>query len=145
LVAEINLEQPERSPIENLKHFLDNWNGVIEITHNLNDVTIPERLEKSVEEIVMEAVNNAVRHGEASWVTIEVKPSQGGVGLRVENDSKSISEGFRAGLGTKTFDRLAPASWSWQFMEDAERGPILHVEFHLADQTTGASQASKLK
>jgi hypothetical protein len=132
LVAEINLEQPERSPIENLKHFLDNWNGVIEITHNLNEVTIPERLEKGVEEIVMEAVNNAVRHGEASWVAIEVKPAQGGVGLRVENDSSALGQRSLDGLGTKTLHRNAPQNWERRFIRGTEGSLISQLRATLS-------------
>lgn len=135
LVTEINLEQPERSPIENLKHFLDNWNGVIDITHNLNEVTIPKGHEKSVEEIVMEAVNNAVRHGEASRVTVQITKASSSLEIVVDSNAEAFTQNPTKGLGTQFLDRLAPGSWSQQLLESQVANPIVRLKVSLDRQS----------
>jgi hypothetical protein len=134
LVGAINLEESQHSPIDNLTAFLDNWSGVIGITHNLKDVNIGQEFQRSAEAVVMEAVNNAVRHGRASWVAISFTESDDALELQVDSDSEFIAESPTQGLGTQTLNRLAPGRWSRQKIETQGQSPILRFTVSLSPQ-----------
>lgn len=134
LVSAIDLEKSERSPIETLLTFLSNWNGVINVSHNLGEVEISSQLEQSVEVIVMEAVNNAVRHGQATWVSVSVLKGSDSLDLQIESDSKPLTENSAQGLGTKTLDRLAPNRWTVQAFNSREHEPALRLQVSLPIQ-----------
>ena len=134
LVGAINLEESEHSPLENLNTFLDNWSGLIRIQHNLNGVTIQEPYQRNVPAIVMEAVNNAVRHGNASWVRIQVSEGSNNLVLQIDSNSEPFTEIPEQGLGTKSLDRLAPGSWSWEFIEGEEANSFLRLRVSLTVQ-----------
>jgi hypothetical protein len=112
LVESIDLEESAYPPLERLHEFLDNWATVITITHNIPQESRGEAWERSVEEIVMEAVNNAVRHGMATRVDITLTPGNHGVTLEVVSDSGPMPSVPEAGFGTRSLDRLAPGKWS---------------------------------
>jgi signal transduction histidine kinase len=131
LVGAINLEQGEQSPLENLNTFLNNWSGLIAVKHNLDTLGVSEQFAGSVQAILMEAVNNAVRHGKASWVTIEVSETPRSLELQIDSNSEPFSENPQQGLGSKSLDRLAPGSWSWQFIERVGASPFLRLKVSL--------------
>lgn len=132
LVASINLEESEQSPIETLLAFLNNWSGVIQITHNLDSMTIEPDFQRSVQALVMEAVNNAVRHGQASWVSVKLSETPDSLELEVDSNSKSLAKNPTQGLGTKSLDRLAPGSWSWEIIEDGHVDAFLKLRILLS-------------
>lgn len=136
LVSEIDLAQSDTLPIEKLKTFLDNWNGVIQVTHNLTQVAVPEGLQRITEEIVMESVNNAVRHGHASWVKIHLSKNEKDYELLIQSDSRSYSENLTEGIGTKILDRHAPNRWSWEFVDSGADRPLLSLKISLLPQLT---------
>ncbi len=131
LVGAINLEQSEQSPLENLNTFLNNWSGLIAVKHNLDTLGVSEQFAGSVQAILMEAVNNAVRHGKASWVTIELSETPRSLELQIDSNSEPFSENPQQGLGSKSLDRLAPGSWSWQFIERVGASPFLRLKVSL--------------
>jgi signal transduction histidine kinase len=112
LVESIDLEESAHPPLERLHQFLASWATMITVTHNIPQESQGDAREQSVEDIVMEAVNNAVRHGMATWVDITLTPMDHGVTLEVVSDSGPVSGGAEAGLGTQSLDRLAPGKWS---------------------------------
>jgi signal transduction histidine kinase len=112
LVETIDLEESTYPPLERLHEFLASWATVITVTHNIPAESRGEDWEHSVEDIVMEAVNNAVRHGMATWVDITLTRVDQGVTLEVVSDSGPVASGVEAGLGTQTLNRLAPGLWS---------------------------------
>ena len=131
LVGAINLEQSEKSPLETLNTFLNNWSGLIAVKHNLDTLGVSEQFAGSVQAILMEAVNNAVRHGKASWVTIELSETPRSLELQIDSNSEPFSENPQQGLGSKSLDRLAPGSWSWQFIERVGASPFLRLKVSL--------------
>jgi hypothetical protein len=132
LVSSINLEESEQSPIETLLTFLNNWSGVIQISHNLDSIEIKPSLQRSVQALVMEAVNNAVRHGQASWVKVKLSENSNSLELEVDSNSKSLAKNPTQGLGTQSLDRLAPGSWSWELIEDEQVEALLKLKISLA-------------
>jgi len=126
LVESIDLEESAYPPLERLHEFLDNWATIITITHNLPQESQGETWERSVEDIVMEAVNNAVRHGMATRVDITLTRGDHGVTLEVVSDSGPVASSAEAGLGTRSLDRLAPGKWS--LSTDTQNNLRLSVE-----------------
>lgn len=112
LVESIDLAEPAHPPLERLREFLASWATIISVTHNIPQESRGEAWERSVEDIVMEAVNNAVRHGMATRVDITLDPVGRGVTLEVVSDSGPVASGAEAGFGTRSLNRLAPGQWS---------------------------------
>ena len=138
LVSAINLEKSDRSPIETLATFLCNWGGVIKVSHNLDEVEIDAHFEHSVEAIVMEAVNNAVRHGRATWVSVKLSQGIESLHLEIDSDSKPLTEVSVQGLGTKTLNRLAPNRWTVQSLNPAGQDAILRLQVELPERKTNS-------
>jgi anti-sigma regulatory factor (Ser/Thr protein kinase) len=108
---------------------------LIAVKHNLDTLGVSEQFAGSVQAILMEAVNNAVRHGKASWVTIEVSETPRSLELQIDSNSEPFSEHPQQGLGSKSLDRFAPGSWSWQFIERAGASPFLRLKVSLTPQS----------
>jgi signal transduction histidine kinase len=94
-----------------LEQFLSAWSGFAEITSNLGEVVIPAAVQPAVTTLVMEAVNNAVRHGDADSIAITVNASSDRVDLHIVNRGKPLEAGFGPGMGAAIFDRLATGGW----------------------------------
>lgn len=97
---------------DDLLRFLANWRGLIEIDSNLHVVSVPDALHPPINTIVMDAVNDAVRHGGADWVEIYLDDSGEKVVLSIRNNGTPPSNAPGGGVGGKTLDRLATAGWS---------------------------------
>ena len=120
--------EPGEPTDDDLIAFLTNWAGFVDIEHNLRDNAAPEHLHTAVNRIVMEAVANAVRHGEARRIDIALKPSGDGWTLEVRNDGRAVSSAARSrGVGTRVFDQEAPGAWT--LMSDSDGKTLLRVQF----------------
>ena len=97
---------------DDLLRFLANWRGLVEIDSNLHVVNVPDALHPPINTIVMDAVNDAVRHGGADWVEIHLDDSGENVVLSIRNNGTPPNGGPGGGVGGKTLDRLATAGWS---------------------------------
>jgi signal transduction histidine kinase len=126
LVESIDLEEPAQPPLERLHQFLASWAEIITVTHNSPAESQGEAWERSVEDIVMEAVNNAVRHGMATRVHITLTRVDQGVTLEVVSDSGPVASGAEAGFGTRSLDGFAPGKWS--LSTDTQNNLRLSVE-----------------
>lgn len=111
LVGHIDVSEPEAPPLETLSAFLTNWGRVIEISHQLDRVPVPEGVEPALEAIVMEAVNNAVRHSGATSIDIVCAEEPEGFTLRITSDGAAVASGPSAGLGTTILNQYAPGRW----------------------------------
>jgi signal transduction histidine kinase len=129
LVQTIDLEESYSPPIERLNEFLDSWGTLVAINHNIPKRSLGLFWERSVENILMEAVNNAVRHGDASWISIDLSFNEQRIFLRVLSDSRvteQLSGG--SGFGTELLDRLAPGNWSLEADSDGNLELLLTLE-----------------
>ena len=112
---------------DDLMAFLSNWAGFVDIEHNLGDNAAPEHLHPAVNRIVMEAVANAVRHGEARRIEISLKPSADGWTLEIRNDGRAVSAVRGRGVGTRVLDQEALGAWT--LMSDSDGTTLLRVHF----------------
>jgi signal transduction histidine kinase len=89
------------------------WSDAVEIDVSLS-VQDSELLKtqpwasKTITELSREACSNAIRHGNATRISLEIQTSSstGSVTLRVENNGDSIPESPRYGLGSELFDSV---------------------------------------
>lgn len=124
LVSSITLDEQEHSGVDRLIQFLDNWATLIDLTHNVNDLPEGSRLDPRLESIMMEAVNDAVRHGDATAVTVNLQVTDHQTRLDVMSNGSEPEPSDSVGLGTQTLDRLAPGAWSRRVQPDGN----LHLE-----------------
>lgn len=96
---------------DDLAAFLDNWRGLIDIQSNLHTATVPDHLHPLVNTVVMESVNDAVRHGGADWVDIQLEPGADFAELTIVNNGGVPSTTPTAGLGEGALNRIAPGNW----------------------------------
>ena len=94
-----------------LEKFVTNWTALIDIALDQPLSTVPERYIPAVHTIVVDAVNNAVRHGKADWIRIGFSPEPGALLVTVQNNGEPTQRG-RSGLGTAHLDLYAPDKWS---------------------------------
>jgi two-component sensor histidine kinase len=103
-----------------IKEVVSTWQGVcdidIEIAPNIKKfVAKDSRLSMCVNEIVKEAISNAVRHGDARTAQVSMKLAEDGViNLTVANDGHAPRIGVRKGLGGALLDELT-VDWSLDF------------------------------
>lgn len=68
---------------------------------------VPDHVHPAINTVVMDAVNDAVRHGNADWIEIHLEPGIDQVVLTVSNNGTRPPEELAGGLGAATLDRLA--------------------------------------
>lgn len=109
----LNVEpaQPEAPRDSELLSFLDNWRGLVDIHSNLHTVHVPDSLHSAINTLVMDAVNDAVRHGGADWIDITLETHHDRVTLVVTNNGRPPEKRAR-GIGSRTLDRLATGGWT---------------------------------
>ena len=89
------------------------WSDAIAITVSLDPKDLKTLhsqpwTSKTVVELVRESVSNAIRHGNATRISIQIQCSldSGSVNLRVANNGQPLPEGPRYGLGSQLFDEV---------------------------------------
>jgi len=96
---------------EELDTFLRNWSALIDISMNKPLSDFPEIFQPALHTIVVDAVNNAVRHGAADWIRISLTSEPDAVVINIQNNGNPNSA-TREGLGTANLNQLAPDMWS---------------------------------
>jgi signal transduction histidine kinase len=97
---------------DDLVRFLQNWRGLVDINTNLHTVSVPDHLHPAINTVVMDAVNDAVRHGQADWIEVQLDTDGNQAVLTVSNNGRQPDEAFVRGMGGATLDRLATRGWS---------------------------------
>jgi signal transduction histidine kinase len=100
-----------RAVAAGLEAFLTNWASIINIAMNRPLAEIPADYHQAVHTVVVDAVNNAVRHGGADWIRITVSVEPKAVVLNIQNNGSPNTSGIE-GLGTANLNLLAPEKWS---------------------------------
>jgi signal transduction histidine kinase len=114
LVEALREEQPpldSPATLHDLLDFLSHWDGIVTITHSIEKEAIPESLVGALTTVVMNAVNDAIRHGEAQTIDISFHQVDGVAELVVTNDGISSYPAGAEGLGHATLDRFAQGAW----------------------------------
>ena len=97
---------------DDLMRFLNNWRGLVDINSNLHTAIVPDHLHPAINTVVMDAVNDAIRHGNADWIELHLETGKEEVVLTVSNNGKHPGEQASLGMGAATLDRLAAGGWS---------------------------------
>lgn len=116
LVSQVTLESSSGNEDQDFKEFLENWGKLVRIESNLEQQVLPAHVKLTAFEVVREALADAVRHGDASWIKINAQQLGPGLQLSIESDGK-LTEVEKSGLGSKLLDRVAPNNWSRNFGE----------------------------
>lgn len=102
-----------------LQAVADPWRGLVSVVVDAPDLDLPPTTRTTVERIVEEALTNAVRHGAARHVHVEVRDADGLVTVQIDDDGRGPTFGG-AGLGTAYLDRMTNGQWQ------LEPSPLLH-------------------
>lgn len=94
-----------------LEKFVHNWGALVDIALDQPLSHIEDLYVSAVHTIVVDAVNNAVRHGKADWIRIGFSREPGALMVTIQNNGEP-KQGGRAGLGTAHLDLYAPDKWS---------------------------------
>ena len=103
-----------------LKELVATWQGVCDIDVRIssdtqNVVKADAQLSMCVNEIIKEAISNAVRHGDARNAQVALNLAHEGViDLAISNDGTPPSTNSRRGIGSKLLDELT-VDWSLGF------------------------------
>jgi signal transduction histidine kinase len=97
---------------DDLMRFLENWRGLVDINTNLHTAIVPDHLHPAINTVVMDAVNDAIRHGQADWIEVKLETQGSEVVLTVSNNGREPEPSHVGGLGGATLDRLADGGWS---------------------------------
>jgi signal transduction histidine kinase len=104
-----------------IEQLVDTWQGVcdieFEISAELKEIASHDSgLALCVNEILKEAISNAVRHGDARNAKVEMKLIDGDVvEVRVSNNGTPPRRDLRKGLGSALLDEL---SLAWKLSTD---------------------------
>jgi hypothetical protein len=101
-----------------ISEFLDNWRALIHIDTNIDEIHIPERIKTEVTTVVTEAVNNAIRHGNASQVGVFFRYRPDGLLVEVIGAPVGSADPGEAGLGAHILNDIAPGMWFSDVTED---------------------------
>ena len=110
-------------PLVELAKLRDFWAGICEITLSVSD-DVRESLEgndapsQAVQLVSTEAITNAIRHGSATQIMVDMRLSSPEViALTITNNGGTVSADERSGLGMTTYDELT-MQWDLMTMSD---------------------------
>lgn len=133
IASEIVGAQRKTADIDQVvNHLVDTWTGVVDITaqvHVRGGYT--QRCVRVVQDVVTEGINNAVRHGDATHIDIEVRDAIDKMIIVIGDNGFGVSgSGVGAvspGLGSAMLNAIATDSWSR--VVNPAGGSVLTVEF----------------
>ncbi len=113
--------------LDELRTFLDNWSGIIDIAVEKPLTDLPEEFHAAFHTIIVDGVNNAVRHGGSDWVRVTFLVEPDAIILTIRNNG-TTKPSSRIGLGTNHLDLFAPDQWSRTTAENGITQLIARVE-----------------
>lgn len=129
--AEVALQSPPVQKLDlhrSIDELSRTWRGVCDVS-----VRVSERASRAlnrnfevmfgVNEIMREAVSNAVRHGGATNVEIEIdRESDEVIDFVAKNNGQPVKDNFEKGIGSEMLDEL---TLDWKLKQDKLRGKVL--------------------
>ena len=115
--------------LDTLDELREIWSGVVEIEYEISPEALARMYEDAglatcASEVCREAVTNAIRHGGATTIQIEVGAVTAGLALTVVDDGQGVAVDYRAGLGLTMMDQTC---LSWALVNGALGGATLQV------------------
>lgn len=107
---ELGPESPEATR-QAVQEFLTNWSALVDISLEKPLQEIPAEFLSAFHTVVVDAVNNAVRHGKADWIHVGVSLENDGLVVNIMNNGRKDSSN-RVGLGTLHLNQLAGDMWN---------------------------------
>lgn len=105
------------------------WTGLVQITTHVDVVREPSgQCVSKIHDVLHEGVGNAVRHGNARNVDIDIKDDGDRVVIVLKDDGRGEGDNS-PGLGSSMLDDLAPNAWSRA--RQASGGSLLTVDLPL--------------
>lgn len=90
----------------------DTWDGIVDITTDIRLTREPSaHCVAMLQEVLLEGIGNAVRHGCARTVAIRIVGDQGDFRVSITDNGRGF-DSATPGLGSSILDQLAPNSWS---------------------------------
>jgi signal transduction histidine kinase len=111
LAEPVELASPETNSAQQLETFVDNWSAILDIEFDNPISSIPQEFMPAFHTVVVDAVNNAVRHGNADWIRVGFSIEPDAIDVNIRNNGHSRATA-RVGLGTVHLNQLAPDKWS---------------------------------
>ena len=115
--------------LDTLDELREIWSGVVEIEYEISPEALARMYEDAglatcASEVCREAVTNAIRHGGATTIQIEVGAVTAGLALTVVDDGQGVAVDYRAGLGLTMMDQTC---LSWALVNGARGGATLQA------------------
>ena len=115
--------------LDTLDELREIWSGVIVIEYEISPEALARMYEDAglatcASEVCREAVTNAIRHGGATTIQIEVGAVTAGLALTVVDDGQGVAVDYRAGLGLTMMDQTC---LSWALVNGALGGATLQA------------------
>lgn len=109
------------------------WDGLVDITTSTSITgEIAPAMLATIEDVVTEGINNAVRHGDASRIDITVESAGSTISITVADNGNPTGPAT-PGLGTQMLDSVAPGAWSRTFDPRHDHpGTVLSVQLKAA-------------
>ena len=111
LAERLDIPTDGGNDLEALTQFVSNWSAILDVSFDAPLASVPEEFMPAVHTVVVDAINNAVRHGDADWVRIGFALEGDALVLNIRNNGTD-RPGSRVGLGTLHLNQLAPDKWS---------------------------------
>ncbi len=118
-----------------LKDLVDTWQGVCDIEIEIEtalkrQISKDSKLSMCINEILKEAVSNAVRHGNARSLSVQIAELEKGLlVIEVANDGRPPVFDRRHGLGSSMLDELT-LKWQLAYVENRDQTVLLaHLPF----------------
>jgi signal transduction histidine kinase len=111
LSERLEIASPEYTDAQLLTEFVSNWSAILDISFDSPLAHVPDEFMPAVHTVVVDAINNAVRHGGADWVRIGFALEPDALVLTIRNNG-THRESNREGLGTRHLNQVAPDKWS---------------------------------
>jgi signal transduction histidine kinase len=111
LSERLEIASPEYTDAQLLTEFVSNWSAILDISFDSPLAHVPDEFMPAVHTVVVDAINNAVRHGGADWVRIGFALEPDALILTIRNNG-THRESNREGLGTRHLNQVAPDKWS---------------------------------
>lgn len=101
-----------------LAKIAEGWLGLVDIAIEVHP-GVPQSFNTMIHDVTVDAINNAVRHGEAERISVFVTPEPQGVSVVIQNNGHALDVNS-PGLGTETLNVYAPGNWTRETLANGD-------------------------
>jgi signal transduction histidine kinase len=121
LPEEFDFDQKIISLQQHLENLQANWNGLTTITAQVVGDDLNPQENRVLQTISTEAINNAVRHGNASHIDLTITVEPDVISIVARNDG-TLHANEKRGMGLSALDQYSRNDWS---LTTDEHGKVL--------------------